>query len=56
MTRSTRSTDLEAKVLTTLLDLLGIALLVAFAALVWWPAALLVAGIACLLLSWRLTR
>ena len=42
--------------LTTLLDLLGIALIVTFAALVWWPAAFLVAGAACLLLSWRLTR
>lgn len=42
--------------LTTLLDLLGIALIVAFAALVWWPAALLIAGIACLFVSWQLTR
>ena len=42
--------------LTTLLDLLGIALIVAFAALVWLPAAFLVAGAACLLLSWRLAR
>ncbi len=42
--------------LTTLLDLLGIALIVAFAALVWWPSAFLVAGAACLLLSWRLAR
>jgi hypothetical protein len=43
-------------VLTTVLDLLGVALLVAFAALLWWPAALAVAGVACLAVSWRLTR
>jgi len=43
-------------VLTTVLDLLGVALLVAFAALLWWPAALAVAGVACLAASWRLTQ
>ncbi len=42
--------------LTTVLDLLGVALLVAFAALLWWPAALAVAGVACLAASWRLTQ
>ncbi len=42
--------------LTTILDLLGVALLVAFAALLWWPAAFAVAGCACLAASWRLTR
>lgn len=42
--------------LTTVLDLAGVALLVAFAAIVWWPAALAAAGVACLVLSWRLTR
>lgn len=47
---------MEVRVLTTVLDLLGVALLVAFAALLWWPAALAVAGVACLAASWRLTR
>lgn len=42
--------------LTTVLDVLGVGLLVAFAALVWWPAALVVAGVACLLVSWRMSR
>lgn len=42
--------------MTTVLDLLGVALLVAFAALLWWPAALAVAGVACLAASWRLTQ
>ena len=42
--------------MTTVLDLLGVALLVAFAALLWWPAALAVAGVACLAASWRLPQ
>ena len=41
---------------TTLLDLLGVALLVAFAYVVCAPYALLVGGLACLLLSYRMTR
>lgn len=41
--------------LTTVLDVLGVALLIAFAAIVWWPAALPVAGVACLAASWRLS-
>lgn len=35
------------------LDLFGIACLVAFAAIVWWPSALLVLAGASLLISWR---
>lgn len=42
--------------LTTILDLLGIALLVGFAYVLFAPAALAVAGLACLVLSYRMTR
>lgn len=38
---------------TTVLDIAGVLLLVAFAAVVWWPAALAVAGVACLAASWK---
>lgn len=41
---------------TTLLDLLAVACLGAFAWFVWPPLPLLVAGIACLLISERATR
>lgn len=41
---------------TTLLDILGAAMLVGFAYIVWPPAALLVAGAFLLLISWRRTR
>lgn len=41
--------------LTTLLDLLGLLLLAAFAWFVWPPATLAVLGIGALLASWRLT-
>lgn len=37
----------------TLLDLLGVSCLAAFAAFLWPPAALLVVGAALLLASWR---
>lgn len=40
--------------LTTVLDILGILLLAAFAFAVWPPAALLVLGVSSLLVSWRL--
>jgi len=39
--------------MTTVLDILGIACLAVFAAFIWLPAALLVAGVAFLLISWR---
>jgi hypothetical protein len=42
-------------VLTTILDLFGVFLLVAFAFLVWPPLALLVAGSLALVASWRLS-
>ncbi len=42
--------------MTTALDLLGIVLLAAFAFIVWWPASLLVLGVAALLVSWRASR
>lgn len=42
--------------LTTLLDLLGVALLVGFAYILFAPSALLVGGLACLVLSYRMTR
>lgn len=41
---------------TTLLDLLGVALLVAFAYALEPVAALAAGGVACLLVSYRLTR
>jgi hypothetical protein len=42
--------------LTTILDLLGAALIVAGIAMVFVPAALAVAGLACLAISWRASR
>lgn len=42
--------------LTTLLDILGAFLVVAFAFFLWPPLALLVAGGFCLALSWALSR
>ncbi len=44
---------MNRKTLTTALDLLGVALLVAFAFFVWAPLALLAAGAAALAASWR---
>ena len=41
---------------TTILDLLGIALLVSFAYILFAPAALAVGGLSCLVLSYRITR
>lgn len=38
---------------TTVLDVAGLTLILAFAAVVWWPSALLVAGVALLVISWR---
>jgi len=43
------------RTVTTALDLLGVALLVAFAFFCWPPLALLVAGAAALAASWRAT-
>lgn len=43
------------RTVTTLLDVLGVGLLVVGAALVWLPAALFVGGAAALVLSWRLS-
>lgn len=40
--------------LTTLLELFGVAALAAFAFFVWPPAALLVLGVAAIALAWRL--
>lgn len=37
--------------LTTILDLLGIGLLAAFAWFLWWPLVLLVLGVSALLVS-----
>lgn len=42
--------------LSTALDLLGVALLAAFAWFVWPPLLLLVLGVAALLISWKSTR
>lgn len=42
--------------LSSLLDVVGVACLAAFAWFVWPPLSLLVAGAAMLLVSWRLTR
>lgn len=38
--------------LTTVLEIAGVLLLIAFAAVVWWPSALAVAGVACLAAAW----
>ena len=40
--------------LTTVLDVLAAALIVAGVAFVFWPAALIVAGLSLLAISWRL--
>lgn len=42
--------------LTTLLDLLGVACLAAAAFFIWPPACLIVIGAACLFASWRDSR
>jgi hypothetical protein len=42
--------------LRTVLELLGVVLIVAAVALVYVPAALAVAGIACLAISWRASQ
>lgn len=42
--------------LTTILDVLGAGLIVTGIALVYVPAALAVAGLACLAISWRASR
>ena len=47
---------MNRKTLTTALDLLGVALLVAFAFFVWPPLALLVAGVGCLAASYAVVR
>lgn len=44
------------RVLTTLLDLLGVIALAAFAGFVWPPAALLVVGLAALIASRQTAR
>lgn len=41
------------KHLTTALDVAGAGLIVAGVALVWVPAAIMLAGVALLLISWR---
>lgn len=41
------------RILTTTLDVIGLVLLVAAAAIIWWPSALAVAGFALLAVSWR---
>ena len=44
------------RALTTALDLIGAAAVVAGVALVFVPAAVMLGGVALLLISWRLTR
>ena len=46
---------MNRRTVTTALDLLGVALLVAFAFFVWPPAALGVAGVGFLVGSWSIT-
>ena len=41
---------------STVLDVLGALLVAAFAFCVWPPAALLVLGVGCLLVSWQSSR
>lgn len=42
--------------LSTALDLLGVAALVVFAWFVWAPLSLLIVGVAALVISWRMSR
>ena len=44
------------KALTTALDLIGVAAVVTGVALIFVPAAVILGGVAVLLISWRLTR
>ena len=44
---------MNRRTLTTALDLLGVALLVAFAFFVWPPLTFLVLGVGFLVISWR---
>lgn len=41
---------------TTALDVVGSVLVVVGVALIYWPAAVILAGIGVLIMSWRLTR
>lgn len=41
---------------STVLDASGATCIAAFAFFVWPPAALLVVGVACLVISWHMTR
>lgn len=45
-----------AEEFTTLLELAGIGLLIAFAGLVWWPAALGTAGVSLIVLAWAIEQ
>jgi hypothetical protein len=42
-------------ILTTILEVLAVALIIAFCVVVWWPSALLVGGIALLVMSWAIS-
>lgn len=42
-------------IVTTVLEVLGVLLIVAFCLVLWWPSALLVGGVALLIVSWSLT-
>lgn len=55
-TRLTALRQALAEEFTTLLELAGIGLLVAFAGLVWWPAALGTAGVSLIVLAWAIER
>lgn len=45
-----------ADVVSTVLDVVGALMLVAFAFFIWPPAALAAAGGLCLLVSWQMSR
>lgn len=49
------SPRISPRATTSLLDVVGIALIVATAAVIYWPAALALAGIGCLAISWRVS-
>lgn len=54
--RLARAGHWTAEQLTTLMELAGILLVVAFAAVVWWPAALAVGGCSLIVLAWAIER
>jgi hypothetical protein len=48
--------QLSPDALTTLLEIAGVLLICGGVAAIYWPAAMILAGVGALAVSWRLTR